>query len=248
MRRNLLTIVAVCLTMTILIPAAHADMIELDVIYRDFHASHIDFENYLGTDHGIVQTILGSDGKPVYAGLSGNPSTHGKTYFDQWYNDVTGVNMSSVGSTLTFEKDSSGNYVFSDSTFFPLDGQLFGNEGNDHNYHFTMELHTTFTYQAEQIFSFTGDDDVWVFINDQLVIDLGGVHTAQSALVDLDDLVGLIEGNVYSFDLFFAERHTTESNFMATTNIDLEVVPVPGAILLGLLGLGVSGIKLRRYA
>lgn len=246
MRRNLLTIVAVCLAMTVVVPAARADMVELDVTYRDFLSSHPDFEYLMITDPGIVQTTLGSDGKPVYAGQAGNPTTNGAANFNQWYNDVSGVNQT-LESTLVFTKDGDGNYVYSNESFFPLDGQLFGNEGNDHNYHFTMELHTTFTYQGGQTFSFTGDDDVWVFINDQLVIDLGGVHSALSSSINLDTL-GLTEGDIYNFDLFFAERHTTESNFTATTNIELAPVPVPGAILLGILGLGVSGIKLRKFA
>ncbi|MFC1924027.1 fibro-slime domain-containing protein [Chloroflexota bacterium] len=201
----------------------------LDVTFRDFHgmnwtgddgySAHPDFEDGTGYDTGIVETTLGGDRKPVYTGEIDNPTTHGQAAFDQWYRDTAGVNQS-LDSTLTFTL-SSGNYVYSSSSFFPLDDQLLGNDGNSHNYHFTMELHSSFTYEAGQVFSFTGDDDVWVFIDNTLVIDLGGVHGAQSGSVELDTL-GLTENETYDFDLFFAERHTTGSNFNATTNIDLQ--------------------------
>ena len=247
MKRKILAAIVASLAIAIVIPAAHADIIGLEVTFRDFQSSHIDFENYLGDDRGIVEDILGSDGKPVYAGEAGNPSTHGETAFNQWYNDTAGVNLS-LDTTLNFTQDLNGNYVFTSSSFFPLDGLLFGNEGNSHNYHFTMELHTEFTYQAGQFFEFTGDDDVWVFIDNKLVIDLGGVHVAENASVDLDTL-SLTPGETYNFDLFFAERHTTESNFKATTNIVQDtVVPLPGAFILGILGIGAAGIKLRKHA
>ncbi len=97
---------------------------------------------------------------------------------------------------------------------------LIGNEGRSHNYHFTFEIHSKFTYQQGQVFTFTGDDDLWVFINNHLEIDLGGIHGAMSKTVNLDDL-GLTPGTTYNFDIFFAERHTTESNFMIETSIEL---------------------------
>ena len=68
----------------------------------------------------------------------------------------------------------------------------------------------------------TGDDDLWVFINKRLAIDLGGLHSQQTDTIDLDDeaaRLGLTRGTVYSLDLFHAERHTNQSNFRIDTNL-----------------------------
>src|SRR5690606_37883388 len=116
-------------------------------------------------------------------------------------------------------------YQFGDSSFFPIDGQGWGNEGRSHNYWFTFELHQQFTYRGGETLTFRGDDDLWVFINDRLVIDLGGVHSAQTATVHLDEVaddIGIEPGGTYGFDLFFAERHTSQSIFFLTTSILLE--------------------------
>lgn len=195
---------------------------ELVGMLRDFKDSHPDFEGNLGDDRGLVQADLGSDGKPVYAGGAGTATTNGAASFDQWFRDVDGVNES-ISFAIPLTHAGGNVYSYDNQAFFPIDGQLWGNEGRPHNYHFTYELHTRFTYKGGEVFEFTGDDDLFVFVNKKLAMDLGGVHGPENAEAILDDLAQELDispGNTYDLDFFFAERHTSQSTFRIDTTID----------------------------
>lgn len=204
------------------IPGECGDII---AVIRDFKVEHPDFQAYSAdvATPGLVEEDLGPDELPVYSGLQADPPqiTSAET-FAQWYVDVPQVNQRfEIELPLVEEGDIR---VFDDQTFYPIDGMGWGDEGLTdamgvpHNYLFTTEIHTLFTYEQGQSFTFVGDDDLWMFVDGKLAIDLGGLHPAQAGTANLDEM-GLSPGNVYSMDIFHAERRSTDSTFRIETTI-----------------------------
>jgi fibro-slime domain-containing protein len=197
---------------------------QLAASVRDFRSDHPDFENATSTnDRGIAEPQLGTDKKPVYAHTGPTPTVSGRASFDQWFRDVPGVNMR-FEETLPLVEGPAGTFTFDDQSFFPLDGKGWpSQEIYGHNFSFTTEIHTSFKYRGGERFQFNGDDDVLVFVNDRLALDLGGVHVAQDGTIDFDaraSELGLQVGSVYSLAVFHAERHTDQSHFKMVTSID----------------------------
>lgn len=198
----------------------------------------------------LVEPELGGDKKPVFRSVRGcgapNAKPEGglrdcawendsdravitsKETFDQWYRTVEDVNHAIERDLELLETpEGSGKYVFDSSDFFPLTtdegfGVTPAGNAKNQNFLFTTEIHLEFGYQAGQRFTFRGDDDLWIFINGKLAMDLGGLHGPEEGVIDFDlqaaDL-GIVPGGVYSMDIFHAERQTDGSNFRVETNI-----------------------------
>lgn len=239
--------------------------IVLEGTLRDFKVDHPDMQNpnkSFGVRQDLVEAELDGGigvGKPVLntnvdysKGMITGPDS-----FDQWFRNVEGVNKA-VPYAITLEPLSGSPGVFyyarekqaTDSAkryFFPLDSYGSDKTWNDkisvstgtHNFYFTYELRTLFSYTARDRrddpgqdleFKFVGDDDVWVFINGKLAVDIGGVHGQSAGEINLDDqaaALGLEPDGVYELVLFFAERHTTQSNFRIETTLKLSTETDP---------------------
>ncbi len=233
----------------LLTSSAFAASTTLTGTVRDFTPTHPDFESGIpGWTTGMVSSTL-TGSAPTYIGSGDYGAVQSATSFAQWW-DNSAPNVA-YSITLNETAPGSGIYGYSNNSFFPIDGQLLGNYSGGHNYHFTYQIAATFGYNpgTGQTFTFTGDDDVWVFFDKKLGIDLGGVHGTIGQSVNLDTLFGpgKAAGN-YSFDFFFAERHTSGSNFSIQTSLNLVTTPVPEPEIYAMMamGLGLLGFARRR--
>lgn len=216
---------------------------------------------------GMVEETLDAAHKPVKSAASPCP----KYDIHTWFRDDPTVNrrycldlqLDKMGATAnTYQTPSAfaQNYFPIDSVPDPnppnsrikapdpvnpaLAGETFagGNPGMPHNFHFCMEMHATFKYRGGEVFDFKGDDDVWVFINNTLALDLGGLQDNGAGQVNLDlqkDALKISIDNYYNFDFFFCERQTTGSHLQVTTSID--IIPPPT------VGLHIADVNLNVY-
>jgi fibro-slime domain-containing protein len=91
-------------------------------------------------------------------------------------------------------------------------------QGVMHNFYFTTEVRYLFRYSGTPgSLAFLGDDDLWVFVNGKLKLDLGAPHEQMAGTATIGDAGDdLAAGKVYEIAVFHADRHPRDSNFQLT--------------------------------
>lgn len=146
-------------------------------------------------------------------------------------------------STPFLPATGSSTYRQTNSPYFRDDGVATRRSGVyntyvDRDYNYAMEGHGQFIFNTDDnlYFNFEGDDDVYLFINNKMVMDIGGAHSITTTTFNLNDYVkecGLVDGETYDFDFYYMERHGYGANLRIETNIEIsskDVVPEKGAV------------------
>ena len=201
-------------------------------------------------NNGISQTVP----EYTHMTLSQETNSAGKTYyvFDGGYDGVTynandgsisHVNGSSSKDMVYFRADSDTTLhpflpTTGSTTFQQTNTPYFLDPGASErsaasfetligrDYSYAMEGHGQFVFNAEDnlYFTFEGDDDVYLFINNKMVMDIGAAHSITASTFNLNDYIkecGLKDGEMYDFDFYYMERHSYGANIRIETNIDV---------------------------
>lgn len=211
----------------------------LNTLYKDNNGisqtvpeyTHITFTEETNNSGSSYYVFDGGYDGVEYNGMTGGIScTAANSVKDSVY-VYGGTNATTTTRNPFLPTVGSSTFQQTNSPYFADNGASDRNAANyetqiGRDYSYAMEGHGQFVFNTDSnlYFTFEGDDDVYLFINNKMVMDIGAAHSITSTTFNLNDYIkecGLKDGEMYDFDFYYMERHSYGANLRIETNIDV---------------------------
>ena len=177
----------------------------LDYLFNENELTDSNGEKYKTVYTGVNHLLQNVGGHLIYNSDENyayyNQDTHNFTVYDNTYHIINDAHhFQGDVDNLVIENEQPVTYGSDNGYemqigFFPFDQYDWTRRdpnfnGNGFNHHFGMKMEAQFINPDSQnvsdpvIFSYSGDDDMWVFVDGKLVLDIGGIHEPTAGMID----------------------------------------------------------------
>lgn len=168
----------------------------------------------------VSDCFFGDDTQPAAGTASGGQITSSQS-FASWFSETPEIDAVDE-IQLLLANDGSGGYQMSTTSWEPINDELLGNEDGAVNRNFTVDVSSIFFNRdcENKYIEIETSMDCWVFIDDIMVIDLGGTTGNARQRIDLDRL-GLANNTWHRVRFFIAQRLDGPQDLFISTSLAL---------------------------